>query len=72
MSSTLAFQRGFAPLSAAAGMLDRAITALRMRRECRRAARELAMIDDRELADMGLNRGDIYRIAHGLPIERRG
>ena len=70
MSSTITFRRSFAPLGAVPNVLDRAIAALRLRHERRRAAQELALMNDRELADIGLNRGDIYRIGHGLPVER--
>ena len=70
MSATIASRHSFASFHAVTGMLDQAIAALRHRRRGRRAAEELALMDDRQLADIGLNRGDLYRIAHGLPVAR--
>jgi uncharacterized protein YjiS (DUF1127 family) len=70
MSSTVAVRHGFAPWGAVMNKIDGAITVLRVRHERRRAAHELALMNDRELADMGLTRGDIYRLAHGFPVER--
>ena len=70
MFATVASRHSFAPLHAVAGVLDQAIAALRAWRKGGRAAEELALMDDRQLADIGLTRGDIYRIAHGLLVDR--
>ena len=73
MFATVAARHSFAPPHAVTGVLDQAIAALRVWRKARRAAEELALMDDRQLADIGLTRGDIchiYRIAHGLPVDR--
>lgn len=70
MSSTIVLRGGFAPLTLVMRKIDQAIAALRVRHERRRAARELTVMTDRELADIGLTRVDIYRIANGFPVER--
>jgi uncharacterized protein YjiS (DUF1127 family) len=70
MFATVASRHSFAPPHAVTGVLDQAIAALRVRRKAGRAAQELALMDDRQLADIGLTRGDIYRIARGLPLDR--
>jgi uncharacterized protein YjiS (DUF1127 family) len=70
MSATIAPRHSFATLHAVTWALDQAIAALRVRHKARRAAEELALMDDRQLADIGLNRGDAYRIGHGLAVDR--
>ena len=69
MFATVASRHCFALPHAVTGVLDQAIAALRVRRKARRAAEELALMDDRQLADIGLTRSDIYRIARGLPVD---
>jgi uncharacterized protein YjiS (DUF1127 family) len=41
------------------------LRALHVARQQDRVARELSLMSDRELADFGLNRGDIPRVARG-------
>ena len=43
-------------------LLTRAKSALRAKIEARRAASELAALDDRMLRDIGIGRGDIERV----------
>ena len=69
MFATVASRHSFAPPRAVTGMLDQAIAAFRVRRKARRAAEELALMDDRQLADIGLTRSDIYQIAHGMLVD---
>jgi uncharacterized protein YjiS (DUF1127 family) len=70
MSATIAPRHGFSTLHAVTRALDQTIAALRVWHKARRAAEELALMDDRQLADIGLNRGDVYRMGHGLPVDR--
>ena len=46
-------------------MFDTTIEAIRRWRARERARRELQALDDRQLADIGLSRGDIEAVVHG-------
>jgi len=41
------------------------------RKQINRTIKELSALDDRALNDMGLTRGDIYTVAHGISDVKR-
>lgn len=45
--------------------------AYRKRRDIAITMKQLSNLNDRELNDMGISRGDIYAIAHGDPSHKR-
>jgi uncharacterized protein YjiS (DUF1127 family) len=47
-------------------MLDNMIDTVKEGRMAYRAYQELSRLSDRELADLGLNRGEIMRVAYKL------
>jgi uncharacterized protein YjiS (DUF1127 family) len=52
------------------GLLSRAVAAVREMRARGMAVRDLSLLTDRQLADIGISRYDIGRIARGERIER--
>lgn len=54
-----------------AGWLKKINAKLQHRRMVKRTIKELSACTDRELADMGLTRGDIYAVANGDPSYQR-
>ena len=70
MFATVASRHSFVPPHAVTAVLDQAMAALRVWRKTRLAAEELALMDDRQLADVGFTRREVYRIANGLSVDR--
>ena len=56
---------GHANHNSAPNVLDRFVEWNRQRRTISRITRELNTYSDRQLADLGLSRGDIYDVARG-------
>jgi uncharacterized protein YjiS (DUF1127 family) len=48
------------------GMIDQAKELMIQREKARKTIQELSALTDRELNDIGINRGDISRIAHEM------
>jgi uncharacterized protein YjiS (DUF1127 family) len=48
------------------GMIDQAKELMIQREKTRKTIQELSALTDRELNDIGINRGDISRIAHEM------
>ncbi|WP_370576525.1 DUF1127 domain-containing protein [Paracoccus sp. MC1862] len=54
------------PAARPAGIFDRISTTVRYWADVRETRNQLNALSDRELADIGLNRGEIERVARGL------
>lgn len=69
--SKASFGSGAARARFGAGIATNVFSALRMRLERNRGVRQLSMMDDFMLKDLGLSRADIVHAAHGK-IKRHG